>query len=291
MLPSHRTRCQVCLMRGGGVRLGAVWARLWTRRLVAKLCHCQLCMLWVCLPRQSSDTVHTHSGSTLSQPRPNLAMCSNSRFPFSFCDSQPCSSGDDEIATMHNHVQISRCMPEKHTEMSKPMSAPIFCTRRGQPAAAELCRACMSSVASIVPCLAGCGGFTYVLVVASVCKNARFTSSTMNCRHLFVFVFVEAPLIVWRTGANRGRPAKLLSLILRAINRLRTFVFFWASRRGRRGPAWKQAEPVRARPTKRHLLRKCLKSRSSSLELETTKNVAQHTRSSPPPLQRQRRLW
>ena len=57
-----------------------------------------------------------HSGSTLSQPRPNLAMCSNSRFPFSFCDSQLTSSS--HLATMKS----SPCTPTSESRDACPKS-------------------------------------------------------------------------------------------------------------------------------------------------------------------------
>ena len=39
------------------VRLAAAWTRLRARPLEAELCHCQFCVAWVCLPRQSSVAV------------------------------------------------------------------------------------------------------------------------------------------------------------------------------------------------------------------------------------------
>ena len=53
------------LWSSGYVRLGSTWARLWTRRLKSKLCHCQVCVFWFSFPRPQSRCT-SHSGSTLS---------------------------------------------------------------------------------------------------------------------------------------------------------------------------------------------------------------------------------
>ena len=100
------------------VGLGGTSTRLWTRRLKSKLCHCQLCISWVCLPRQSGVAVHhtvvedsflrhrNQNPFLLSEPTRYYRAVSLivSRDPYHF---------QRRGSRRHDQLQILRCVPER----------------------------------------------------------------------------------------------------------------------------------------------------------------------------------
>ena len=114
-----------------------------------------------------------------------LAFCTKSRVSFSFWDSQSRSSLQPPT--------IKSSPPNTHgqlLQLSGPVSAPTFCTRCCQRRCCGECavHAFLRRQHRSASCR--CGGFTYVSVRASACRDAPLASTSMSCYQFPVFVFV-----------------------------------------------------------------------------------------------------